>query len=193
MIFEKSAGAVVFRERDASGQRLVISNREYLLLARKARSAKKDPRLAGGQAGFGKIPDLKSSDPGSRSGTLKEKIVWDFPKGLIDGQDSERKTAEREVAEETGLTELSFVDGFHESIRVLYKWEGEFHTKTIIFFLARTTSDEVKISFEHAAFEWLDFDQAFERLSFKGAKEVLKKAEDFLNLPVVNFQSPLDL
>lgn len=167
MKYEKSAGAIVFREKGARGQGPEARRREYLLLARKARSADKNK--------------------------AKEKFVWDFPKGLVEGFESERATAEREVKEETGLSEFSLVEGFRQSLRILYKWQGEFHTKTIIFFLAQATGDDVRISLEHLAFEWLNFEEARSRLTHKGSKELLQKAEAFLNRQSATPQTSLEL
>ena len=111
----------------------------------------------------------------------KEKIIWGFPKGGVDEGESEDATARREVTEETGLTELSFVSGFKEKEKYLYKREGDFIRKTVVYFLAQTAQQEVTISLEHVGFEWLPVKEAIDRLTFKNAKELLQKAEDFLN------------
>ena len=38
---------------------------------------------------------------------------WDFPKGHVEDNDADRKaTAGRELGEETGITDIEFVDGF---------------------------------------------------------------------------------
>src|SRR5678815_1693197 len=43
---------------------------------------------------------------------------WDFPKGLVDTGEEQFACAKREVAEETGLTDLDypFGDGFRETV-----------------------------------------------------------------------------
>jgi hypothetical protein len=46
--------------------------------------------------------------------------------------------------------------------------------------LAETKEKNVQISFEHIGYEWLPFEEALERLSFQNAKEILKKANEFL-------------
>jgi predicted SAM-dependent methyltransferase len=40
--------------------------------------------------------------------------------------------------------------------------------------------EQVEISFEHIGFIWLDYEHALEKLTFKNARDVLKKAHDFL-------------
>lgn len=141
MKFEKSAGAVVFREK---------GRREYLLLAHKSISK-------------------------------EGKVIWDFPKGLIAEGETERKTAEREVSEETGLSEFSLIEGFRETIKIFYKYQGDFINKTVIYFLASTTSDDAHISAEHTDLAWQGAEEAKKRLTFKNSRDLLQKAEDFLN------------
>lgn len=143
MKFEKSAGAIVFREKQLTG-------REYLLLAHKSMSK-------------------------------EGKIIWDFPKGLIAEGETERKTAEREVSEETGLSEVSLIEGFRENLKIFYKYQGDFINKTVIYFLALTTSDDAHISAEHTDLAWLGIEEAKKRLTFKNSRDLLQKAEDFLN------------
>ena len=48
--------------------------------------------------------------------------------------------------------------------------------------LAEVFTKEVKLSFEHKDFAWLEYKEALEKLSFKNAKEILKKANNFLEL-----------
>lgn len=154
MKFEKSAGAVVFREvRINPSTSLRAGNqelREYLLLAHKS---------------MGK----------------EGKIIWDFPKGLIAEGESERQTAAREVGEETGISEFSFVEGFRETLKIFYKYQGEFISKNVIYFLAQATSDDVKISLEHTDLAWLGIEEAKKRLTFKNSRDLLQQAEDFLS------------
>ncbi len=106
---------------------------------------------------------------------------WDFPKGNVEKGEAERETAVREVAEETGLTRIEFVEGFKEEIRYFYRREGETILKKVIFYLTEAESGEVKLSYEHIGFDWLPYEAALERLTYKNAKEVLKKANDFLS------------
>jgi hypothetical protein len=41
-------------------------------------------------------------------------------------------------------------------------------------------TDKVQLSFEHIGYIWLDYQHAMEKLSFKNAKDVLQKANEFL-------------
>lgn len=106
---------------------------------------------------------------------------WDFPKGHIEEGETELDTAKREAKEETGITELSFIEGFKESIRYFFQYQGKKIFKVVVFYLAETKEKEVKISFEHKGFKWVPFEEALSLLSFKNNKEVLKKAHEFLS------------
>jgi 8-oxo-dGTP pyrophosphatase MutT (NUDIX family) len=109
-----------------------------------------------------------------------ESSHWDFAKGHVEKGEDERTTAKRELAEETGINDAKFVEGFKERIRYFYKHDGETMSKEVVFFLVETKIKDVKISFEHKDFKWLPFDEAYKQVTFKNAKTVLKKANEFL-------------
>lgn len=108
---------------------------------------------------------------------------WDFPKGNVEKDEEELATAARELGEETGIVEAEFVEGFREKISFFYRGyeTKELVKKEVVYYLAQTKSKEVEISWEHVGFEWLSYEQALERLTFKNSKEVLKKAHAFLS------------
>jgi len=106
---------------------------------------------------------------------------WDFPKGHIKKGENILKTARREVLEETGLKDIKFIKGFKQAIKYFFKVQGKTVFKIVIFFLTETKTKTVKISYEHMGFKWLPYEKALKWLSFKNAKEILKKANNFLN------------
>lgn len=107
---------------------------------------------------------------------------WDFPKGHVEAEDlDEYATAKRELLEETGITEVNFIPDFREKISYTYKKGQQPSTKLVVFFIAETMQQNIKISFEHFAYKWLDYPAALSRLTFDNAKDLLKKAENFLN------------
>ena len=42
-------------------------------------------------------------------------------------------------------------------------------------------TEEIKISWEHLGYKWLPYEEAKEQISFKNAKEILQKANNFLS------------
>jgi hypothetical protein len=84
------------------------------------------------------------------------------------------------MMEETGITEAQFIDGFRESINYFYRRQGLTINKEVVFYIIESKTQEVKISFEHIGFIWLDYQHAMEKLTFKNAKDVLQRAHEFL-------------
>jgi len=105
---------------------------------------------------------------------------WDFPKGNIEKGETDQETIKREIEEETGIKDIEIIKDFKEKIQYYFKFEGELINKTVIFYLAKTETKEVKLSFEHIGSIWLPYDEAMEKLTFKNAKEILKAANEFL-------------
>lgn len=110
-----------------------------------------------------------------------EEGFWDFPKGHLEKGETTEETALREVKEETGLSKVEIVAGFKETIRYFVKIDGERRLKFVAFFLAKTNQKRIKISFEHLGFEWLPYEEAYNLVTYKNAKDVLKKANEFLS------------
>jgi bis(5'-nucleosidyl)-tetraphosphatase len=105
---------------------------------------------------------------------------WDFVKGNVEEGESEQETTLRELREETGIADAQFISGFKEKISYFYKRQGATVYKEVVFFLMEAKNADVKLSFEHIAFDWLTYDEAMKKLTFKNAKDVLQRARDFL-------------
>lgn len=105
---------------------------------------------------------------------------WDFPKGNQEKNEKEEQTIVREIKEETGIEDIEFVEVFRETMNYFYKRDGETIHKEVVFFLAQTTAEKIKLSFEHIGYAWLSYENAYKRLTYNNAKELLGKAEGFL-------------
>src|SRR4030042_2324115 len=140
MPFEKSAGAIIFR-----------NNKEikYLLLHY--------PR-------------------GSRT----TKDYWDFPKGHIEKGEKEIETVKREVKEETGLEDIEIIEEFKEWIKYFFKFKDQTIFKIVTFYLAKTNKKDIIISPEHIGYKWLPNKEAMGQLCFHNSKDILTKANQFL-------------
>src|SRR3989338_7639831 len=105
---------------------------------------------------------------------------WDFIKGNIEKNETDIGTIKREITEETGITDVEIIKGFKEKIQYYYKLKNELINKEVIFYLAKTNTEKVKLSFEHIGYIWLSYDKAINKLTYKNAKDILKKAHEFL-------------
>ena len=105
---------------------------------------------------------------------------WDFVKGHVEEKESEKETVLRETEEEVGITDLKFVEGFRETISYFYRRSGKTVRKEVVFYLIETKTSQVRLSREHVGFDWLTYDRAVERLTYKNAKDTLRKAHEFL-------------
>ena len=63
---------------------------------------------------------------------------WGLPKGHAEGDESHEDTARREIHEETGVTDLTFVDGFYETTYREKEKQDNYSKKTIHVLLAET-------------------------------------------------------
>jgi len=105
---------------------------------------------------------------------------WDFVKGNVEINETEKQTVLRELKEETGITDAHFIDGFKETIAYFYRRQGLTVHKEVVFFIMETHTEKIQLSFEHVDYIWLDYQQAIEKCTFKNAKDVLQKAHNFL-------------
>lgn len=106
---------------------------------------------------------------------------WDFPKGAVEKGETEVQAAIREIREETGIEVTSFMNGFRRKIEYRYRKANQLSHKQVVFFLARSQTREVRLSYEHAKYEWLTWEQAQSRLTFANARNVLRDADLFLS------------
>ena len=105
---------------------------------------------------------------------------WDFPKGNQEKNETEEQTVAREIKEETGIEDIEFVDGFKEALKYFYKKGQETVYKEVVFLLVKSTTEDVKLSFEHIGYAWMSYEHAYKKLTFNNSKELLRKANQFL-------------
>jgi len=105
---------------------------------------------------------------------------WDFIKGKIEQGETEHQTAIRETKEETGISDIEFVEGFEEKINYNFQFEGELIYKEVVFFLAKTRTENVTVSHEHLDYTWLNYKNSMEKITYQNAKDVLSKANQLL-------------
>ena len=123
---------------------------------------------------------FRETDDGREYLLLQNAGRWDFPKGGVERGEKELETVLREVAEETGLNDFSIVPGFRKVIEYFYRRDKKTIHKQVVYLLARTADDRVKISFEHQGFGWFSYHDAVERASYDNSKKTLAEAEKFI-------------
>jgi len=99
---------------------------------------------------------------GVRFLVLRAYANWDFPKGLVEAGESEFDAARREVAEETGLTDLDFP--FGEAHRETLPYANH---KVARYYLAETDQAGITLPVspelgrpEHHEWRWVSYDEA---------------------------------
>jgi len=105
---------------------------------------------------------------------------WDFIKGKVEQDETPYETASRETKEETGISDIEYIDGFEESVEYNFKFKNEDIHKIVVFFLAKTYEKKITLSHEHNDFVWLEYDDAIKKTTFRNAKNVLSKTNEFL-------------
>ena len=108
---------------------------------------------------------------------------WDLPKGHVEADDSDRKaTMRRELAEETGIADVSVLDGFEERTEYTFRHKGKRQSKEVYWYVAETETLDVNLSHEHRGYLWLDWDQALETITHDETRSVVRLAEQFVKL-----------
>lgn len=107
---------------------------------------------------------------------------WDYPKGHLEKGEDDMAAARRELAEETGLRDAVFAEGFSHLITYFFQSSRKGRVrKEVIFFAARVESEAVTLSHEHVGYAWLAREAALAQLTFDNARSVLAAAADFLD------------
>ena len=104
---------------------------------------------------------------------------WDFPKGHIEKGENKIQAALRELAEETGITEVELLSDFSHKISYKLTKGEKIVSKEVTFFLGSTNETTVSLSHEHQAYAWLNYESAINRLTYNTAKETLEALYDF--------------
>ena len=125
----------------------------------------------------------QDSEPEIAIVSVKPKLRWQLPKGIVDPGESPPVTAVREVKEEAGI-ETDLIK-LIETIEYWYRSEQNgrpvrFH-KFVHFYLLEYCSGDVS-NHDHEVEEsrWVSFEEAIEMLAFKSEREVVEKAREMI-------------
>lgn len=109
----------------------------------------------------------RPSDEGLRTLLLRAYKHWDFPKGLREDGEEPLEAAQRELVEETGISDIDMRWGER------YMETGPYSRgKTARYYLAATTIESVTMGLspdtgvpEHHEWRWVSFDEAYDLAS----------------------------
>jgi 8-oxo-dGTP pyrophosphatase MutT (NUDIX family) len=112
---------------------------------------------------------------------------WEFPKGGVEPGETGRQTAAREFAEETGLHDWTFLDGFERSLSYTYIRRGRKVVKTVAYFLVEVagavdpTRSEEHVEDPHGKwFHWGSFEEVTQLLYHSKIRQVFAEADAWL-------------
>lgn len=101
----------------------------------------------------GKILILRRS-----SSDTRRPLQWDLPGGQYEPGEEMIKGVEREIKEESGLN-VSGTTAIYSKTEHR-KWSDGEASAVFIFYVAKASSDKVKLSFEHSEYRWLSISEA---------------------------------
>lgn len=104
---------------------------------------------------------------------------WGFPKGHVEHGEEPAAAAMREVAEETGVSELA-LHGPLETIDWYFRFDGQLVHKVCHFFLMETQRLETSPQVDEgiSACRWERFDDAERLVAYANARDVLRRARE---------------
>tara|TARA_B100000029_G_C17141216_1_gene802476 strand:- start:116 stop:550 length:435 start_codon:yes stop_codon:yes gene_type:complete len=106
---------------------------------------------------------------------------WSFPKGHVEDTDSDHHfTAQRELTEETGISNVVIDDDWSRKTEYTFTRKGRKIPKQVFWYIAETNELTVSLSHEHTNYLWLQFDEAENLITFEQEKELLRSARDHL-------------
>ena len=106
---------------------------------------------------------------------------WAPPKGGQEEGESDIETAYREILEETGIEKHQIIhhSDYEHTISYPHGNEGRFKKST--FFLGELKGDQnIVLSHEHLAVEWMNFERAIEHAKIENYKTVYSVFRDII-------------
>ena len=118
---------------------------------------------------------------------LKRKLHWkgwEFPKGGVEKIEKTIDSVRREVKEETGLIPLKIkkfdISGKYKYGKELKDRKGFIGQTFEAVYSIEVKKEEIKLSKEHSDYKWLNFKQAFKKLTWSNQKNCLKTVNEWL-------------
>ncbi len=112
---------------------------------------------------------------------VKDGKIWSLPKGIVEKGEKTPDAAVREVREETGLSGRIVEKIGDISYWYYIKEDNAKCRKTVHFYLIEYVSgDTADHNWEVNDAEWFPLEEALSRVSYKGDREIVRKATEML-------------
>ncbi len=112
---------------------------------------------------------------------VKDGRIWSLPKGIVEKGEKTPDAAVREVREETGLSGRIVEKIGDISYWYYIKEDNAKCRKTVHFYLIEYVSgDTANHNWEVNDAEWFPLEEALNRVSYKGDREIVRKATEML-------------
>jgi tRNA nucleotidyltransferase (CCA-adding enzyme) len=106
--------------------------------------------------------------------------IYGFPKGHMEGSETEVETALREVLEETGLM-VQLIDGFRTEDSHTFISNEETKLKHIVYFLGEYSNQIPHVQeAELSSLHLMDYETALSVFQYESSKRLLTEAHHFL-------------
>jgi 8-oxo-dGTP pyrophosphatase MutT (NUDIX family) len=125
----------------------------------------------------------RASEPAIAIVSVKPKLRWQLPKGIVDPGETPQVTAVREVREEAGIeTDLirliETIEYWYRSVK--YGKPVRYHKFVHFYLLEYKSGDVTNHDHEVEESRWVSFDEALEMLDFKSERDVVEKAREMI-------------
>ncbi|MGC8479729.1 MAG: uracil-DNA glycosylase family protein [Candidatus Micrarchaeia archaeon] len=109
---------------------------------------------------------------------LKGDNRYDMPKGHLENDEDDLSAAKREIFEETSLKPKILE---HFSMKIEYQFRSnKLVEKSVVYFIGKSSTQNVKVSKEHKGYEWLEIESALEKIAYDNLKHVISKAYEYI-------------
>ncbi len=105
----------------------------------------------------------------------------DIPKGHLEKEETAMEAAVREAKEESGL-DVKLDPYFKSRLNYWFYFGKERIRKTLTIFIAEVApSVKIKVSWEHAGYKWVSFDEYMSSPHYKDMEKIFRNANDYID------------